>query len=70
VAYSALQLPVLGWLGLTSEGFLRRAHERGLVVHYWTVDDPTVMRELLGAGADGIMTNRPDLLEPLLTPAP
>jgi glycerophosphoryl diester phosphodiesterase len=66
VVYSALQLPALGWLGITSERFLRRAHEQGLVVHYWTVDDPAVMRELLQAGADGIMTNRPDVLEPLL----
>jgi glycerophosphoryl diester phosphodiesterase len=64
--YSALQLPPLGWLGVTGGHFLRLAHERGLVVHYWTVDDPARMRQLLDAGADGIMTNRPDVLEPLL----
>lgn len=64
--YSALQLPPLRWLGVTTAEFLRRAHERGLVVHFWTVDDPLQMRELLEAGADGIMTNRPDVLERLL----
>jgi glycerophosphoryl diester phosphodiesterase len=68
--YSALQLPPLGWLGITSAAFVQRVHERGLLVHYWTVDDPARMRQLLEAGADGIMTNRPDVLEPLLQRGP
>lgn len=68
--YSTLQLPPLRWLGVTSAAFLRRAHARGLLVHYWTVDDPAMMRQLLAAGADGIMTNRPDVLEPLLQRGP
>jgi glycerophosphoryl diester phosphodiesterase len=65
-AYSALQLPALGWLGLTRRGFVQRAHERGLAVHFWTVDDAVAMRALVDAGADGIMTNRPDLLAQVL----
>jgi glycerophosphoryl diester phosphodiesterase len=64
--YSALQLPTMQWLGITSPGFVASAHERGLAVHFWTVDDPAEMRALLAAGADGIMTNRPDLLAALL----
>ena len=60
--YSALQLPTLGWLGLTSSEFIRGAHDRGLAVHFWTVDDPERMRALIAAGADGVMTNRPDVL--------
>lgn len=64
--YSALQLPPLGWLGITSERFVAGAHERGLAVHFWTVDDPERMLALLAAGADGIMTNRPDVLAALL----
>jgi glycerophosphoryl diester phosphodiesterase len=71
--YSALQLPTLGWLGITRAEFIAAAHERGLAVHFWTVDDPERMRALLAAGADGIMTNRPDVLAPLLAelrPAP
>jgi glycerophosphoryl diester phosphodiesterase len=64
--YSALQLPTLEWLGITSAGFVAGAHERGLAVHFWTVDDPDEMRALLAAGADGIMTNRPDVLAALL----
>ncbi|HWO13653.1 MAG TPA: glycerophosphodiester phosphodiesterase family protein [Polyangiaceae bacterium] len=64
--YSALQLPALGWLGITSPRFIAWAHERGLAVHYWTIDDATRMAELLARGADGIMTNRPDRLAQVL----
>jgi len=65
-AYSALQLPAIGVLGLTRAAFVARAHERGLVVHFWTVDEPERMRALIDAGADGIMTNRPDVLARVL----
>ena len=33
---------------------------QGLVVHYWTVDDPEQMRRLLQRGAEGIITGYPD----------
>ncbi|MCB0879864.1 MAG: hypothetical protein KDC46_12900, partial [Thermoleophilia bacterium] len=36
------------------------AHERGMPVVAWTVDDTTRMAELVQDGADGIVTNRPD----------
>ena len=45
---------------------LRVAHGSGREVHVWTVDDPAVMAGLLDAGADGILTDRPDLLRDLL----
>ena len=32
----------------------------------WTVDDPVTMQDLLVTGADGIITNRVDLLGELL----
>jgi acyl-CoA thioesterase-1 len=60
--YAALQLPALGWLGITSPAFIQHAHQQGLVVQYWTVDDEAEQRALLAAGADGIITNRPDTL--------
>jgi len=66
-AYSALQLPAFGWLGLTSAALIRHAHARGLMVHFWTIDEPERMRELIAIGADGIMTNRPDVLTSVLT---
>lgn len=37
-----------------------RAHELGLTVNVWTVDDPDEIRRLAAAGVDGIVTNVPD----------
>ena len=45
---------------------LRVTHESGREVHVWTVDDPALMGGLLDRGADGILTDRPDLLRDLL----
>ncbi|MBE3558498.1 MAG: glycerophosphodiester phosphodiesterase [Ktedonobacteraceae bacterium] len=42
------------------------AHRLHIQVHYWTIDDKATMRELLQLGADGIITNRPDLLKEVL----
>lgn len=36
-------------------------------VHYWTIDDPEVMKGLLAAGAQGIITGRPDLAVALIS---
>jgi glycerophosphoryl diester phosphodiesterase len=40
-------------------------HERGLFVYTWTVDDPETLRQVIAAGVDGVITNRPELFEPL-----
>jgi acyl-CoA thioesterase-1 len=65
--YAALQVPVWNWLGITSPEFIQHAHRQGLAVHFWTVDDEAVQRALLAAGADGIITNRPDTLARVLS---
>ncbi len=46
--------------------FVREAHRRNLPIHVWTVDDPGDMRRFLEMGVDGIQTDRPDLLAPIL----
>jgi glycerophosphoryl diester phosphodiesterase len=46
---------------MIDDEFVDDAHERGLGVMAWTVDDPARMHELLALGIDGIVTNRPDL---------
>lgn len=47
---------------LTNERLIRDAQRSGLQVHYWTIDDKETMRYLLERGADGLITNRPDLM--------
>jgi glycerophosphoryl diester phosphodiesterase len=66
--FDALQVPERhkGFRILTPR-FLREAHRRNVPVHVWTVDDPAAMRRLLSMGVDGIQTDRPDLLAPILT---
>jgi glycerophosphoryl diester phosphodiesterase len=46
--------------------FVRKAHDRGLRVDVWTIDDEPAMRRLLSFGVDGIMTDRPDVLAGVL----
>lgn len=42
------------------------AHQRGLKVYTWTVDDRAAMGRLIAAGVDGIMTNYPARLRALM----
>jgi len=35
-------------------------------VHYWTINDRETMKELIELGADGIITDRPDIMIELL----
>jgi glycerophosphoryl diester phosphodiesterase len=65
-SYEALQVPPRlrrGWprFHLDSAGFVAFAHEHGLAVHYWTIDDEAEIRRLYAIGADGVMTNQPVL---------
>ncbi|MFV8829260.1 glycerophosphodiester phosphodiesterase [Alkalihalobacterium sp. APHAB7] len=51
---------------LTSSRLIKAAHRKGMEVHYWTINDEETMKLLLDQGADGIITDRPDLLLNLL----
>lgn len=48
---------------LSTKGIVDRAHAHNLAVHYWTINDPEEMRELIEIGADGIMTDYPHRLK-------
>lgn len=54
-------LPADALLGEEPSPAIAAAHEVGLVVAVWTVDDPRRMQDLAAAGIDGIVTNDPDL---------
>jgi len=50
---------------LTAEQ-VREAHQLGIRVFPWTVDEAADMRRLIAMGVDGIITNRPDRLNLVL----
>jgi glycerophosphoryl diester phosphodiesterase len=49
------------WDGRVSEPLVALAHDQGVAVNTWTVDDPARMVELAGWGVDGVVTNVPDV---------
>jgi glycerophosphoryl diester phosphodiesterase len=68
--YQALQVPIqLNGITVVTPEFVRKAHANGLSVHVWTINDRTEMESLIGMGVDGIMTDRPTLLEEVLAAA-
>jgi glycerophosphoryl diester phosphodiesterase len=47
---------------------VERCHARGAAVLAWTVDDPAVLRRVVQAGVDGVITNDPRIFGATLTP--
>ncbi len=67
VRHQALQVPATFQdITLVDEGFVTQAHDAGLAVHVWTIDDADEMRRLLALDVDGIMTDRPSVLTEVL----
>lgn len=65
--YHALQVPItFNGVEVVTEDFVRDAHANGLAVHVWTINDRAEMEWLIEIGVDGIMTDRPTLLEDVL----
>lgn len=60
---AALQIPEeFGPVRLVTPVTVEAAHRIGVEVHVWTVNAEADMRRLLALGADGLMSDRPDLL--------
>jgi glycerophosphoryl diester phosphodiesterase len=66
-AYDALQVPEsYRGVPVVTPTTVRAAHQLGLAVLVWTVDDRASMERLLGYGVDGLMSDRPDILAQVL----
>ena len=71
---SPAELPALsGWVDQVNPGYraanasyVSDIHRAGLRSLVWTVDRPGAMRRAIRAGADGVITNRPDVLHRVL----
>lgn len=62
------QVPVKqGPIPVTTRRFIDRAHDAGLAVHVWTIDEPMEMTRLLDLGVDGIMTDNTRALRDVFT---
>lgn len=55
-----------GYVPYTTPELVAEAHEAGMAVVPWTIDDPATMESLIDAGVDGLITNYPDRLRDIL----
>ncbi len=64
---ACVQIPVSArGVIVTDAQLVEEAHQRGLQVHVWTVDEPDEVQRLLDLGVDGLMTDRPTVLKAVL----
>jgi glycerophosphoryl diester phosphodiesterase len=65
--YEAVQAPEYSsGLKVLSPRFVNTAHQRGLEVHPWTINETSDIQRFLEMGVDGIITDRPDRMLELL----
>lgn len=58
---AALQVPIENdGITIVTPSFIKAAHDRGLEVHVWTVNDTETIKWLHDIGADGVITDYPD----------
>jgi len=63
----ALQIPTgSGWVDLSSEGFIAKCHRLGYRVDYWTINDPDEAARLFDRGADGVISDDPAAIKPVI----
>jgi len=67
VRYAGFQVPEMaGATRVVSRRFVDLAHHAGLGVQVWTVDTEDAARRLLDWGVDALITDRPDLIVPMV----
>lgn len=63
----ALQLPPSsGPIDLSSERFIAKCHRMGYRVDYWTINDPDEASRLFERGADGVISDDPAAIKPVV----
>ncbi len=65
--HAALHVPMAESVGpitirMDRRHFIQEAHQHNMAVNFWTINDPDDMRRLVELGADGIITDNPDVL--------
>lgn len=71
--YAAVQVPtsydfpVIQTINLATKFLTNTLHQHNMAMHYWTINDPDEMRHLIEIGADGIITDYPELLMEILS---
>jgi len=67
ISADATQAPIKDrGVPVLDQRFVQRAHDVGLFVIVWTIDEPGEMHRLLDAGVDGILTDAPTVLKSVL----
>lgn len=65
--HNSMQIPERAFgLPLVTTRLVRHAQRKGIAVIVWTVNEPATMARLLDLGVDGIITDRPDLLQDVI----
>jgi glycerophosphoryl diester phosphodiesterase len=69
--YRGYQVPeVAGHTRVVSPRFVADAHRAGLAVQVWAVDTESDARRLLSWGVDALITDRPDVIVPVVQSTP
>jgi glycerophosphoryl diester phosphodiesterase len=59
---TAIQVPIKrAFLRFNSPSFISNCKNSELEIHFWTINSPTMMKQLADLGADGIVTDHCDL---------
>lgn len=65
--YQVVQIPKkVKFFCLANKKYIESFHKRNIGVQYWTINSKDEMRKLIKIKADGIITDRPDLMNEVL----